>query len=67
MEQPPKSYDWSNCCARIFCQCMNAEDSNNCTCYKDYCIWSKDNPKMDFAVWKNLVYIEYKQHLEEDC
>jgi len=49
---------WTNICENILSRCDKQMD---CTCWMDYCIWSKDNPKLDFEEWKSLVKIEYEE------
>lgn len=66
MEEQPKSCDWSNYCSNIL-NPYRCQDEKNCQCYVDYLMWTKDNPKIDFDVWKTLIQIEYKQYFLGDC
>lgn len=53
--------DWSNICANIHNYCAYSNNRNYCTCYQDYLLWSKDNPKLDFESWRILIKIEMKR------
>ena len=54
-----------NICANIlkYCQ-LNSE--GYCSCYMDYIIWSKDNPKLDFEQWKIINKIEYERAIKDN-
>ena len=45
---------WSNSCANILNKC----NKDRCQCYIDYYIWSKDEPKLDFEQWRELILLE---------
>ena len=49
--------NWTNRCANILGKCQL--EPGFCTCYGDYCLWTKDNPKLAFEQWQELVRIEY--------
>ena len=54
---------WSNCCANILNYCQKCSEKG-CTCYNDYVLWGKDNPKLSFEEWKTLTLIEYREALD---
>jgi len=47
---------WTSICINILTQCT----TQRCSCWQDYCLWSKDNPKLSFEQWKSLAKIEYQ-------
>lgn len=49
---------WTNLCANILYKCQTGY---YCDCYANYCLWTKDDPKLDFLQWKELGKIEYEE------
>jgi len=59
MNKDDKPSCWTNVCNNLYGYCDKNPESR-CTCYMDYCLWSKDITLLTFTEWKMLVKIEYQ-------
>ena len=49
-----------NRCINVRAYCQYPQNQGNCTCWLDYNLWCKDEPKMTFDEWKAEALKQYE-------